>query len=280
VRAALLAIAIAACDRPAPSAADAGPGDAAACAENPVPLLAVDYGGTSRWFVAAVMEGRSIALQLDTGSSLTFLYQGPAAPDYTPDVATIAIGCETISADGRNLSGPSELVGGGLEVVGLLGMDYLLERPTLLDTPGLVLTRFRQVPETEVAAAAYAVAFDDVIGHALVPCRLDGVAVRLMFDTGAGDTLWVGQEGRPGDQVVQVQDAEGTIFPVYVGDAELTLPGRPATTIPIARAPAFPYFEETIAALGGNLHGLLGVSAFPGQRLLFLGSEARFHVID
>jgi len=263
-------------------AADAAAGngaDAAACAVNEVPLLTHDFGGQFRSYVAARLEGETVALQLDTGSSLTFLYQGASAPDYTPDIASLEIGCEVLSADGRGLTAPDLAVGDGLEVVGLLGMDFLLERPALLDLDGLSLTRFETFPTALVPAEAPFVPFDDVIGHALVPCQLDGTAVRLMFDTGAGDTLWVGQEGRDGDRVQYVEDAEGTIFPVYLGEAELSLPGLLPRTVPVARAPAFPYFEETVIALGGDLHGLLGPTSFPGERLLFSGAEARFFLL-
>jgi len=43
----------------------------------------------------------------------------------------------------------------------------------------------------------------------------------------------------------------------------------------VARAPSFPSFEQTIIALGGNVHGLLGVTAFPDEALLIDGAGLR-----
>ena len=129
------------------------------------------------------------------------------------------------------------------------------------------------------APGAFSVPFDEVLHHALVPILIDGVAVRLMFDTGGGHTLWVGAEGQPGDTPTRVQDAEGTIFTIYTGTGVVTLPGQPPRTVPVARAPAFPYFEGTAAALGGNLQGLLGVTTFPGERLLFDGATSTLWVV-
>lgn len=255
---------------------DAGQG----CPENVIPLITVPFGDTARYYVETKLEGRAVALQLDTGSALSFIFQGAGAPDYTPNVASVELGCESLRLAGRGLPAPTGLVGTGLPVVGLLGMEHLLDAPSLLDVRAATLTRFQARPDALIdARAKQSFRFDTVQQHALVPCTLDGVAVRLMFDTGAGDTLWVGQMGRPGDQRVEVQDAEGTIFPIFVGTATLAFPDGETRTIRAARAPRFPYFEETVAALGGNLHGLLGVTAFPRESLLISGAEGRFYVL-
>ncbi|MFO0680322.1 MAG: hypothetical protein U0169_27610 [Polyangiaceae bacterium] len=261
--------------------ADAGvPTDAAkendaalACATNPVELL---VGDGPRYFVPVTISGEEVALQLDTGSSLSFLFQDADAPPYTAHVADARIGCEDVPLAGRNVRLASPTVG-GRDVIGLLGMDYLLARPTLLDVEGRALVRHAALP-TELVASAHAhVAFDDVRGHALVPLTLDGRAVRLMFDTGGGDTLWIGEDGRPGDRESSVVDAEGNVFSIFTGTGVATFTGVPPRTIPVARAKTFPYFGETVRILGGNLHGLLGVSAFPGERILV--ADGKFHLI-
>ena len=40
---------------------------------------------------------------------------------------------------------------------------------------------------------------------------------------------------------------------------------------PVLRAPSFPYFEQTVALLGGDLKGLLGLSVLGDRRLIFDG---------
>jgi hypothetical protein len=274
-------------DAAAPDASvpDAGSGDAglpdagAFCSENGVPLLIVAYGDTERFFVAAQLEGRQVALQLDTGSGISFLFQGSAAPVFTPDAGFAQIGCETIGVGGRNLALPGQIVG-GLAVVGLLGMDFLTERPSVLDVVGRTVTRYRDPPFGVALRTRFSFPFDQVQNLALVPCALDGVPVRLMFDTGGGHTLWVGVDGGPGDRVENVQDAQGNIFPISVGGGALSLlPDAGARRVPVARAPAFPYFAQTVAALGGNLHGLLGVTSFPNEALYVAGNERRIYVL-
>jgi hypothetical protein len=37
--------------------------------------------------------------------------------------------------------------------------------------------------------------------------------------------------------------------------------GTVQRTIPVLRAPSFPYLEQTVAALGSDVHGLLGLSS-------------------
>lgn len=234
------------------------------CSENLVELVVVGTGADARFFVEAVWEDEPVALQLDTGSGLTFLFRGAGTPDYEPAIGELSIGCETIGVAGRGFDAPGTTID-GLPVVGLLGMDFLLGRTSTLDVDTATLERHDRAPE------GLAIPFDIVQDHALVPVQLDGFDLRLLFDTGGGDTLWVGQAGRPGDQEVLVQDFEGNIFPVYVGSGELSAGELGTRTVPVARAPHFPYFEGTVAALGGNVHGLLGVTAFPGEALTFAG---------
>ena len=44
------------------------------------------------------------------------------------------------------------------------------------------------------------------------------------------------------------------------------------------RAPSFPYFEQTVASLGGNIHGLLGLSALRGRALVVDGAAGQARV--
>lgn len=244
---------------PAPSTPASDP---PTCAENAIDVLVTGTGADERYYVQAEQAGQPVVLQLDTGSGLTFLFQGADAPPYEPDVGELIVGCETIRVAGRAFDPPGTAIE-GLPVVGLLGMDFLLARTATLDVAARTLERHDREP------SGVEIPFDVVQEHALVPVELDGQSLRLMFDTGGGDTLWVGQDGRPGDEEVLVQDFEGTVFPIYVGTGELVAGALPVRTVPVARAPAFPYFEDTVVALGGDLHGLLGVTAFPGERLTF-----------
>lgn len=249
------------------------------CSVNALPLLVVGSGSSERYYVEVECNAETVALQLDTGSALTFIFTGAGQPDYQPSFAELQVGCQTVTAAGRGYDAPDDTIG-GLRVVGLMGMEFLLEQPTVLDVQARLLTRHVSFPVQQTQQpGAVSIAFDRVQDHALVPGQLDGAAVRLIFDTGGGDTLHVGADGQPGDEVVYVQDFEGNVFPIYQGTGVLTFPGLSPATVPVARAPQFPYFEQTVTALGGNLHGLLGVTSFPNQRLLFDGATHRLWAI-
>ncbi len=243
-------------------------GSPTACGDQSVRLLLVNYGDTDRYFVEVTYEGEQVAMQLDTGSSLNFLYQPANSPPYIPAFADVSLGCETVSVAARNIPSSGESVD-GLPVVGTMGMELLLRTPSVPDIGGERLLRYAEWPEDLQMRASASFSYDNVIDHLLVPMTLDGDAVRMMFDTGGGHTLWVGVDGQPGDVEEQAIDAEGNLFSIFTGTGVVEISGEPAREIPVARAPTFPYFDETVAALGGNLHGLLGVTAFPNQALLF-----------
>ena len=244
-----------------------------------LPLLVKSYGDTERYFVRVEFEGAPAVLSLDTGSGLTFLFLGAGEADHVPEVGVVILGGARLSIDGRGLEAPGELVE-GMAIIGILGMDFLLSRPSLLDVEGASLLLLKSAsPALARAAGAFEVPFNSVRDHALVPVTLDGATVRLMFDTAGGHTMHVGVEGRPEDEEIYVQDFEGNIFSVWRGTGTLTLGDQPVRSVPVVRAPSFPYFQATVNALGGDLHGLLGVTSFLGEALLFDGAASRFWAI-
>ncbi len=264
--------------RPDPDAA-AGDGGSD-CFPNELNLEVVSFGDTERYYLVAEFDGQSVALQLDTGSGLTFIFTGSQTPDYTPNVGDLVLGCETIPVAGRGFDAPGNSVA-GYQVVGLVGMDFLLRQPSLLEVEQRRLTRFESFPSDLVAnRGLYETDFESVADHVLLPLQVDGTQLRLLFDTGGGHTLWVGQQGRPGDRESLVRDFEGNTFPIFTGSSSVSVPGGPLRRVPVARAPMFPYFEDTVRALGGNIQGLAGVTSFPGESLLFSGVQLRLFVLS
>ena len=256
-----------------------GDGDAPGCVDGEIALIVDQTGGDSLQYYAAIeVDGEPRLFQVDTGSSLTFEFLGEGSPDYVPDSSVATIGCERIAIAGREFTSHQGLIAGSA-VTGIIGMDFFLSAPTVLDLdperPSIVRSRDR-VSELIGREGAFAVAFDRVQGHALVPLTIDGVRVRLMLDTGAAHSMHVGVEGRLEDDVYYVQDAQGTVFPVWRGDASLIYPGRVPLEVPIERVLEFPYFEVTVELLGGDLHGLLGVSSLQGGLVVFETSADRF----
>jgi hypothetical protein len=246
-----------------------GPGT---CDINEVPLLVSWNGGVpDRFFVPVKRDGVDALLFFDTGSDLTFVRLEDGTP-YLPDAGTLDLGCDTLAVPGRGdiaSLGTEE----GLPVIGILGVDYVTAGVTLVDAKGARLVRHPEgsvLPETEGWAA---LPYENLQDHLIAPAVLDGEAVRLMFDTGAPHILWLGQDGQPGDIEVETSDAEGTVLKLYYGEVALEMAAEPPRTVPVLRAPSFPYLEDTVQALGGNIHGLLGLSALDDRRFVIDGAK-------
>jgi len=243
-----------------------------------MPLLVRNFDGWEAYFIEVRINDQPVALQVDTGAAESFILQPPTEPDFTPDVADVELGCDVISFPGRGIGLTVEPIA-GLEVVGLLGADYFLAAPTRIDAAKRTVTRLTAPGALEQATAnAVPIAFDEVLGHILAPVELDGDAVRLMFDTGAA-TLRIGVNGNPGDEEILVQDADGNIFSVYRGTATLSTDNLAERVVPVERTPTFPYFEQTVDALGGNLHGLLGLEAFAQEAIVVDGASGTLHIV-
>jgi hypothetical protein len=236
------------------------------CAINVADMIVEsDDGVATRLHVPIEHEGTDAALFFDTGSALSFFALGVDGPRYVPHAGDVALGCDTVPMAGRAFD--SFGMTGALELVGILGADYLLGGVSEIDTAGAKLVRRAGALPPEQRAWPLQ-SYEDIQGHIITGVTLDGRAVRLMFDTGAPHILWLGEEGQPGDQTVTTTDAVGNVLTLYLGEVALEMVGEPAETVPVLRAPSFPYFEQTVKALGGNIHGLLGLSALRGRNLV------------
>lgn len=246
------------------------------CGTDETTLAVVTYGDTERYYVPVALDGERVLFELDTGSGLTFVYLGRGGMDYVPAAAELEFGCDTFTIAGRGFD-PGVGTVAGVRVAGIVGMDALWRHVTALDVGRRTLTQLARLPAA--AESADFVPVDIVLDHALARVTIDDEPLRLLFDTFAGHTLLVGHEGRPGDREQSVVDAEGTVFTIFVGTGSLRYGERPAHDVPVARALRFPYFEETVAALGGDIDGLLGVTAFPEATLVFDRRPPGFYVL-
>ncbi len=226
--------------------------DVPSCDGQTIPLIAMP----GRLHVA-VDDGAAVLL-VDTGSSTTFLQEPLGSPDPVPNAGTIALGCRMLAVDGRPEAADTPV--NGVPSIGTLGTDVLRGGPSELDLAGAELVLHPDGVPFPEAAGWPTVPFDLADGLVLPHVALDGTPVRLMLDTGSGDTLWLGQQPEPGDVEIDTTDAEGNVVKLYQGTVELTI-GAWQGTVPVLRAPSFPYLEQTVATLGGNIAGLLGLSS-------------------
>jgi hypothetical protein len=229
------------------------------CALANVPLF-IDSASSvpSRLHIPVTSADASAVLLIDTGSNVTFLQQPLGTVDPLPDAGIISVGCRTLDVIGRPESADTPV--NGLPSIGTFGTDMFLSGPTKVDfTAATIASHLPGSPFTEAAAWPNAT-YDLAKGLVLPHVSLDGTAVRLVLDTGSDHTLWLGQPAQPGDAEVDTTDAQGNPVQLYLGTADLTI-GTWHGSVPVLRAPSFPYLEQTVTDLGGNVAGLLGLSS-------------------
>jgi hypothetical protein len=254
--------------------ADAG-SDAGPCTVNSVPIeidasaADVASGEIGGMKIPVTFEGRAGWLGVDTGSALTFLYLGRDGPEYVENAGTVQLGCESLALPGRNFEDEDP------SIVGVLGADVIIGTPSVFDPIARVFARHLDGSAPGGTEGYSILPFENVRDHALVRLTADGRSLRMMWDTGSPHLLWVGEMGQPGDVKTYVSDIEGTIFPVWIGSADVELAGEPSRAIRVLRAPEFPYFEETVRILGGDIQGLAGQSTLGHRRLVFDPIERR-----
>jgi hypothetical protein len=229
------------------------------CALADTPLIVDGVSGVpSRVHVKVTYQGASAVLLVDTGSNVTFLQEPLGSQDPLPDAGVLSIGCRTLDVIGRPEAADSPV--NGLDSVGTFGTDMFLSGPTKLDfDAGVIASHLSGSPFTEAASWPNA-PFDLDKGLVLPHVSLGGTPVRLVLDTGSDHTLWLGQQPQTGDVEVDTTDAMGNPVKLFLGTTTLTI-GAWQGTIPVLRAPSFPYLEQTVTDLGGNVAGLLGLSS-------------------
>jgi hypothetical protein len=266
---------LAACDRTAavPDARDASPppdadtasDDDGGCDSGSLPLQVLplpiaDGGLYPGKLYLPVTRGASRGLFLiDTGSAQTFLREELGSPSVT-DAGSVQLGCDTLTLPGF-AEAPQGTID-GVEVIGTFGLDRFLDGASLFDVDRARLTIHAPGDRFPEAAAWPSAPFDLVQRTVLLAhVTLEGQSVRLLVDTGSDHTLWLGQEGQPGDSPITTFDSAGNPLTLYLGTGQVTIGGW-TERVPLVRAPSFPYLEDYVKQLGGNIAGLLGLSSY------------------
>lgn len=239
-----------------------------ACHEDPIPVRAKASAGVlNRLFVEVSRDEGPAAFLLDTGSSTTFLTVPKGSRDPTRNAGEVTIGTCKKQLDGRPYATDEKI--DGLQTIGTLGVDALLQGTSELDLESRRIVRYFDGEVPSEISSWPTVPIDIVQGLVLAHVSVDNHPLRLMVDTGSPHVLWLGQQGKPGDKEQKTSDAVGNILTLYLGQAQLELVTGAAETVPVLRAPSFPYLEETVRILGGNVDGLLGLSALGPRRIVF-----------
>jgi len=244
-------------------------GDSAIPPTNTVPLVTtLDDGVADSQVVPIRLQDGDAWLALDTGAPFTFLFSDPAGPEYVETAGTIEIGSERRQVPGYRDEAIGVEMFQGKPIVGVLGLDFFLDVPAAIDYPGGCIVRYldRELPASDRMLLELPLRGREN-DRALIDVVLDGIELTLMFDTGAHDTILIDVVGRAGDDVIQVQTADGQRSDVYLGEAILSLPEEDPRVIVVLRAPDFPYIAPELREIGA--HGLFGLTSLGWRRVVF-----------
>jgi hypothetical protein len=255
----------------APPASVAHSAPAAVCTE-PAPLLVHQDGGghVDRVHATLTARGRRGPFLVDTGSRTSFATHDGGEP---PSANTVIACRETslpIIARIRPGTTPD-----GQPQAGVLGADLVMHGALLdLDLAGRTLLWVPPELPPPVVPSSVVLPVELRSGWLVASgIRLGGRDVKLIVDTGASNVIIVGQEPRPGE--VRVETVDGTAAPItlYRGTGELAFLGGPTRQVPVDRTDSFATLEGVMAQLGGDVDGLLGMSALGVDRVV-IGRES------
>ena len=235
----------------------------------PAPLVVHhdDAGRVDRLHVRLTARGVPGNYLVDTGSLTSFVtYSGVEASSS----ASTVIFCQetTLPIIARLRPGATPT---GEPQAGVLGSDLVAHGAVLdLDLVKGALSWYQ--PAREVPTGAIVLPVENRNGWLIASgIKVDGRDVKLVIDTGASNVILVDRTPRAIE--VREDTVDGTASPItlYHGDGEVTFAGDVARHVPVDRTDAFPTLEGLIANLGGDVAGLLGVTALGRERIVISG---------
>jgi hypothetical protein len=256
----------------APATERGWPGRAPAprCGE-PTPLL-VHHDGAGRVDrVHAQVTARGVlgSFLVDTGSLTSFATH---SGDERGGSARAIIACTETSLPiiARLRPGTTP---DGLPQTGVLGSDLVKHGEVLdLDLASATLGWYAPAPPPPAGAVVLPVEYRNgwLVASGI---RVDGRDVRLVVDTGATSVILVDKTPRANE--VREDTVDGTSSPVtlFHADGQVGFAGGPERRIPVDRTDAFATLEGLIASLGGDVDGLLGMTALGSERVI-LGRDS------
>lgn len=273
----VFAIALVSCastSRPAPSH-DVVPVNAgiAPCDANVLQLRVDRHEGLPvRAFVDVTKDGAPATFLFDTGAARTHVSHSLDDRQIRTNASTVRLGCSDRTLE--SWPHAAQKHSAGLDVIGVLGADAVMAWPTELDLRADRLIVRDRVPED--VARWPTVPLEVSHGVALTRARVDGRAVRLLFDTGT-DTLLLLTDDPGTGTVVMTHDVFAKPIEMVWGSAQLEWDSSEARKVPAWRTRSHPAFERHARELGGA-DGILGIAAMGNRRLVVDAENGRLFV--
>jgi hypothetical protein len=223
-----------------------------------------EAGRVDRLHARLTARGLVGSYLVDTGSLRSFVTH---SGDEQKTSAEVVIACQstTLPIIARLRPGTTP---NGEPQAGVLGADLVAHGEVLdLDLVKSALSWYQ--PAREVPRGAVVLPIELRNGWLVASgIRVNGRDVKLVVDTGASNVILVDKTPRTGETREDTVDGTASAITLYHGDGEVTFPGDITRHVPVDRTDAFPTLEGLIANLGGDVAGLLGVTAMGRERIV------------
>ncbi|MEA2746496.1 MAG: hypothetical protein QOI41_639 [Myxococcales bacterium] len=255
---------------------DKSPAPAAETCETPAPLHVHhdDAGRVDRLHVQLPVRGSLGEFLVDTGSLKSFVTRSDAGTDATADT-TIFCRSTTLPIIARLRPGTTPE---GLSQAGVLGSDLVAHGSVLdLDLLGGHLSLYEPAPARPAGARLLPVEYRNgwLVASGI---KIDGRDVKLIVDTGASNVIVVGKTPRLNEVREDTVDGTASAITLFHGVGEMEVGDGVARHVPVDRTDAFPTLEGLIANLGGDVAGLLGLTAMGRERII-IGKDSLMLVL-
>jgi hypothetical protein len=249
---------------------------AAETCETPAPLHVHhdDAGRVDRLHVQLPVRGSLGEFLVDTGSLKSFVTRSDAGTDAMADT-TIFCRSTTLPIIARLRPGTTPE---GLSQAGVLGSDLVAHGSVLdLDLLGGHLSLYEPAPARPAGARLLPVEYRNgwLVASGI---KIDGRDVKLIVDTGASNVIVVGKTPRLNEVREDTVDGTASAITLFHGVGEMEVGDGVARHVPVDRTDAFPTLEGLIANLGGDVAGLLGLTAMGRERII-IGKDSLMLVL-
>jgi hypothetical protein len=206
---------------------------------------------------------------VDTGSLSSYTTNVSTADEADTDAksATTILACKemTLPIIGRLRPGTTP---DGTPQVGVLGADLVAHAAVIdLDLKKSTLGWYEPAPAPPPGAVVLPI--ERRKGWLVVSgVRVDGRDVKLVVDTGATNVILL--DGTPRDGEIREDTVDGTASPItlFHGNGEISFAGSADRPVPVDRTDQFPTLQGLVSELGGDVAGLLGITAMGNDRII------------
>ena len=228
-----------------------------------------DAGRVDRLHAQLTARGSLGEFLVDTGSLKSFVTRSGDGTDATADT-TIFCRSTTLPIIARLRPG---MTPDGRPQAGVLGSDLIAHGSVLdLDLVNGHLEWYEPAPAAPAAplpARALVMPVEYRNGWLIASgIKVEGRDVKLIVDTGASNVIVVGRTPRANEVREDTVDGTASAITLFHAEGAIDLGDGATRHVPVDRTDAFPTLEGLIQSLGGDIAGLLGLTAMGRERIV------------